>query len=133
MYPQQFTIIVVGAPDSVPMFPLTDERSKVWLPKLGPTSWLLIQMLHEDNDIIGTQRLFVVNELADRLGVLPGAVWRTHNRLQHFGLLVPGPGSEGDDVQPMYLMLHGGLPAMNRKDWRRLPELVQARYASLAP
>lgn len=107
------------------------EAEHAYLPRLGPTSWALLRAMYARADrSTDAPTRFRTSDVAEAVGASPARAWSSLGRLIQFRLLVPVTAA-ADDV-PVWA-LGSALPRLTWREWRRLPESVQARHAALRP
>jgi|GEM_PF-3448705 len=104
------------------------ESEAIWLPRLGPTSWALMRLFDRTSPASRTSR-FVVAACASMVGTSPSRCWTSIGRLANFGVL----RRDADDDRNPTFVLPLLLPRVDAKQWRRLPDVVRALHADLAP
>jgi hypothetical protein len=123
--PETFTV-TMSAP-RVESFDLdAPDNEWVWLPRLGPTPFVLLHLLQRDLGRlpVGTTATYTTTELAQRVGTAPPRLWNSIERLVRFDFLERQP--PGQFMNAFHVAR--GMRKPSSADMRRLPESVVRAY-----
>lgn len=105
------------------------DNDWLWLPKLGPTPFILLRTMQRDLAQLDAEEsaTYIVDELGARCGVPPSRCWRSIERLVHFDFVYREPPGRLMNTFSVF----AGMRKPTRDDLRRLPPTVLAGYRAL--